>query len=195
VYFVDIDLLKAMCSSVPGRYAFALFSAAENLGIVERAFKEVSVASRLLEKGQPFRIVILRALQGGSLPFWWEGFCKTTGFHEIVMNFLHLIVHNRRASCLPDIVRLLGMLTDHALNQESLTVYTAHEITDDHKEQIFGKLFEIFNKKLFISFEIDESLYGGFLVQSNSLTIDVSVKHQIEKFARGARSYFDGELS
>jgi F-type H+-transporting ATPase subunit delta len=195
VYFVDIDLLKAMCSSVPGRYAFALFSAAKKLGIIEQTLKEVSVASRLLEKGQPFRIVILRAIQGNSQPSWWEDFCKTTGFHEIVMNFLYVVVHNRRAGCLPDVVRLLGMLTDHALNQESLTVYTAHEITDTYKEQIFKKLFEIFNKKLFISFEIDESLCGGFLVQSNSLTIDASVKHQIEKFARGARSYFEGDLS
>ncbi|MDR0632931.1 MAG: ATP synthase F1 subunit delta [Holosporales bacterium] len=190
---MDVDLLKAMCSSVPGRYAFAVFSVAEKLGIIERTLKEVSIAARLLEKGQPFRIVILRALHGGTPPSWWDAFCKTVNFHEIVMNFLAVVVHNRRVSCLHDIVRLLGMLVDHALNQESLSVYTAHEINDEQKEQVFHKLYRLFGKKLFVSFDTDESLYGGILVQSNTITIDASVKHQIEKFARGARSYFDGE--
>ncbi|MDR3285535.1 MAG: ATP synthase F1 subunit delta [Holosporales bacterium] len=188
---MDSFLLKAMCSSVSGRYALALFNVALEHRTLERTLEEINIASKLLEKGQPFRIIILRIFQNRLKPEWLDDFLKKIDFLKTTSSFLFLTAHNKRIDCLPDIVRLFKMLVDDNLNQESILVYTSDEVNNEQKANIFEKLTNIFHKKINISFKIKESILGGLTAHSNSVTIDASVKHQIEKFAKIAKSYFD----
>jgi F0F1-type ATP synthase delta subunit len=87
-------------------------------------------------------------------------------------------------------VRLLTMLVNDHLNQVAVCVYTANEISQANKQEISEKIAKIFQKKLNISFEVRESILGGLIVQSNNVTIDVSVNHQIKQFAKIAQNYF-----
>ncbi|MDR0625320.1 MAG: ATP synthase F1 subunit delta [Holosporales bacterium] len=180
-----------MCSSIAGRYALAIFKAAVQRGAVTEIVDEVRVISKILEKGQPFRIVLIRRLQKRIKPRWIGDFWKFVGISDSTLRFLSLVARNRRVDLLPDIVRLLGRLTNDYLGQEDIYVYTASEIAAEDKQKIYEKLSTIFRKKLNITFEIRATILGGFIAQTDSVTIDVSVSHQIERFAEAARSYIE----
>jgi F-type H+-transporting ATPase subunit delta len=181
--FMGSSLLRAMCSSVPGRYAFALFQVALEIGELERVLQELYVACALFERGCPVRIIVLRIFQGKFKPAWCGEFIKVLGFLDATINFLFLLANNKREDCLPDITRLLKLLVDDALNRESVIVYTANNVSESDKQQILEKLLKIFKKELNLSFEIDEEILGGLVARSNTVTIDASVRHQIEKLA------------
>jgi F-type H+-transporting ATPase subunit delta len=193
-YFMSSSFLRAMCSSVPGRYAFALFRVAAQRDVMDSILEEVCVAASLLKRGSPVRIIVLRLFQGRLKPSWFDDFIKFTKFSDITINFLFLLATNKRIDCLPDIVRLLRMLIDNALNKESVVVYTACGVDQTTKNLIIENLLQVFKKQLNVSFEVDENIIGGLVARSSNIAIDVSVRNHIETLARSAKKYFDGEL-
>ena len=185
---MDISSLNSLCTSVPGRYSKAIFESALERNTLERTLNEIMVASKLLEKGYNYRIFILRIFQKKIKPTWLNDFFNALGFQDTTLNFLYLLAQNKRINCLPDIVRILRILVNNNLNKESITVFCADDSFEDYKEKIFEKLYKIFNKKLDITFKIKESIIGGIVIQSDCVTIDASVNHQIETFSKSAKS-------
>ncbi|MDR1907919.1 MAG: ATP synthase F1 subunit delta [Holosporales bacterium] len=179
--------VQAMCTSVAGRYAVALYNVAAREHTLERTMEECDTAMGLLSVHNVHKTLFIRMLQGRTSGV--EELQKCADFQEFFMKFLKLIAQNKRIHIFKDVVRLFYMLANQALGRITLTVYTAQEISDEHKKSIEAQLSNIFKQTLRITYKMKPHILGGILVQSDSLTIDASVKHQIEKFQKEALSY------
>jgi F-type H+-transporting ATPase subunit delta len=120
-----------------------------------------------------------------------EKFLESTNFQGFFIRFLQLLIKNKRMYLLKDIVRSFNRLADQELNRESLVVYSAEKISDSHRGKIVEKLSNIFKKNLNITYKVNPNILGGLLIQSAMITIDVSVKHQIDKFIKEAQTRFN----
>lgn len=182
--------LKARCTSVAGRYALALFAVAKEKNTLDMTLEECCTASALMAKGQRYRLMMIRMFQGHMAQLSLEGLEKCLGFQDFMMNFLKILAENKRISCLKDICRLLRNLVDDELNRLSLVVYSSIEIGTKEQNDIRKKLEKIFKKSLLISYELDKTILGGLVIRTDSVTIDSSGRHQIEKFMSTALEYF-----
>jgi F-type H+-transporting ATPase subunit delta len=186
-------VLRFMCTSTAGRYALALFSVAKNNNSLEQTLVECEVIMDLFSKKSTYCSVFMRMLQGRFINV--GKFVEATQIQDFFIRFLQLLSKNRRIHLFKDIVRLFNRLADQELNRESLIVYSAEEISEYHKDKIIEKLKNIFKKNLHVTYKKDPNILGGLLIQSATLTIDVSVKHQIDKFSKEALACFtfDGD--
>jgi F-type H+-transporting ATPase subunit delta len=179
-------LTQAKCTSVAGRYAVALFGVASREQSLERTLAECETVEELLSEQNPYRALFIRIIQG-HIPGVDE-IQKCADFQPFLMNFLKLIAKNQRIGIFKNIVRMFAALVDQSFNRAAITVYTASEIADSYKNIIENKLSALFNQTLLISYKVAPHILGGLLIQSDLLTIDVSVKHHIEAFTREALS-------
>ncbi|MDR2464147.1 MAG: ATP synthase F1 subunit delta [Holosporales bacterium] len=171
-----------MCTSAAGRYALALFNVAKNNNSLERTLFECETVIEVLSKKSAYGSIFTRMLQGRFISI--NEFIKATKLQDFFVRFLQLLIKNNRMSLLKNIVRLFSHLVDNELNRESLIVYSAEEIAGSYKEKIMEKLSNSFKKNLRITYKINPNILGGLLIQSATITIDVSVRHQIDKFSK-----------
>ena len=206
---MDQKRLKAMCNSVPGRYAFAFFQVVQleseeereqectskddctELNRFDRTIQEMGVMASLLQTGGPFRFILLKILRGGYNPPWKEAFFRFLSFRPTTWRFLSVVIKHQREHCLPEIMRLFCQLTNDFLKRESLVVYTPQSIDLLMQQRIESVLEKVFNKQLMISFKEQPSLLGGVVVQSDRLTIDASAEGQIKRIGGLLRDCFN----
>lgn len=95
------------------------------------------------------------------------------------LNFLKFIVSKGRESLLPSVAKRFLEMRDEQLGIMQAAVLSAFELSKEHKEQI-QKRFEVsLDKKVNISYQIDEKLLGGFVARIGDTIYDASVKHQL----------------
>jgi F-type H+-transporting ATPase subunit delta len=179
-------LTQAKCTSIAGRYAVALFDVALREQSLERTLAECEAVEELLSEKNPHRALFIRIIQGHISGL--DEIQKRADFQPFLVNFLKLIAKNQRIGIFKNIVRMFAALVNQSLNRAAITVYTASEIAESYKKIIENKLSALFKQTLLISYKVAPHIWGGLLVQSDLLTIDVSVKHHIETFSREALS-------
>jgi F0F1-type ATP synthase delta subunit len=154
---------------------------------LERTIAECDAAAALLDLQSPYRTLFSRILRGHICGV--EELRESNVFQPFFVKFLQLVATNGRLRLFKDIARLFATLANQALNRVALTVYTAEPIPSKYTSVIEDKLAKIFTNTLSITYKTDPRILGGLVVQSDSLTIDASVKHQIEKFSKEALAY------
>lgn len=183
--------LRAMCTSVRGRYAWALFEVAKERKALERTYEDCSLASSLLSSHSPLRLTIASALQGCYPEDWTQRLIEILGFQPFFLSFLRLLADKNRLSTLKDVSRLYKRLADAELNRVSLQVVSADPLTDSQKLALEQHLSGLFCKEMKMIYSIDPRVLGGFIVQSDTITIDVSARHHIDCFIQRAREGFE----
>jgi F-type H+-transporting ATPase subunit delta len=178
--------IQAKCTSIAGRYAVALFEVATSQGALERTLAECEVVNELLDAKNQHRALFIRIIQG-HIPGVDE-LKQRANFQPFFVNFLKTLAQNQRINLLKIILRIFTALVNQSLNRAAVTVYTAEEIADSHKKNITDKLTALFKQTLLVTYKVAPHILGGMLIQSDLLTIDVSVKHQIDAFTKEALS-------
>lgn len=186
---MDAVVLKAICTSVAGRYARALFEVANEHDALLQTEQSCLLAKSLFGRQSPHRLLAIRLLQG-SFPQAEARFLDVAGFSDFFWRFLKLLAQYDRLDALKDITRLFSSLVDEALGRVSLTVFSADPLTARQRTQLNEQLQTLFQKQLSLTYILDPRLLGGIKVQSNQLTLDASVRHHIEQFIKEAKEAF-----
>lgn len=182
--------LRAMCTSVAGRYAYALFEAALSRKRLVETLAECEEVLELFSVQSPCKLLVTQALQGRHPEAWTKSFERSLGLQEFVLNFLRILAKRRRLHLLKDIVRLLRRLVDEHLNRVALTVISAVPLTATQKKNLIQRLSRYFQKELLLTYQIDSRVLGGFVVQSDTLTLDASARRFISQFVQEAQEGF-----
>lgn len=191
---MDHAALSAICTSIPGRYAHAIFEVAKKRQTLDQTLQECTQAMRILAKDSPYRLMFLRMIQGQWKAEQAQELVNAGILQDFVLVFLQLLAVNRRIHRLKDIVRVLHLLVDEALGRVSLVVCSRDELGKDERISLEKKLVNLLHHNIAVSYKTQPSLLGGLVIKSYTITIDISVKHQIEMFAKRANSYFDGDV-
>ncbi len=98
-----------------------------------------------------------------------------------VRNFLFLLVDNRRAELLREILPVFEAELNSRLGIAEAQVTSARELAAEEKKELTQALERVTGKKIEARYSLDESLLGGAVVQIGSTIYDGSVREQLER--------------
>lgn len=106
----------------------------------------------------------------------------TKGANNAVVNLVKVLLAHHHFSFLPDVVERFFDLYQQSRGIEAVTITTAVAVDDDQKD----RLKNAFQKKsgakeVQPTFEVDQDIIGGVVMQSKSVLIDGSLQKKIAK--------------
>jgi F-type H+-transporting ATPase subunit delta len=102
--------------------------------------------------------------------------------------FLALLIDNDRWPAAGEIAALFAADRRAAMGTVEVLVKSAVALDAGQKDAIEAALSQRFGSRVAFHDEVDPALIGGILVQAGDLTIDASVRGQVEQLARTLRS-------
>ncbi len=100
------------------------------------------------------------------------------------LNFVNLIVTNKREVYLQDILRNFLELYRKASGITEVTLTTAQQFTNEQVKEISDFVSKKYNTKVELNQKIDEDLVGGFVLRIEDEQYDASVKTKIKQIKK-----------
>ena len=176
---MDTALLKGLQTSLPGRYARALFEVA----------CEQKHARLILEKLKEFDAALMSDghIQK-SLPFFSDtdftafvtDLALKLGWPPYLTHFYQILHQSRRLSLLRKIIDIFKIHCDHEEGTLSAHISMPFMPTASQKAKIQSKIVSIFGKEINYEYESIPSLLGGLVVQVDNIRVDASLKTQLD---------------
>jgi len=99
--------------------------------------------------------------------------------------FLMVLVERDRINLLTTVINSYLELIYQTASIKMIEVSTALAFTNSQKDTLIQKLKELTNaREIRLIINVDPSLIGGFLIQTESKVIDFTVKNQLQKLAK-----------
>ena len=162
------------------RYANALMELSEEKGTFEKSVNDISLIKNTLDSSKELRNFLISPVIASEK--------KSAALEEIfkskigdnVNRFLLFLVEKGRENFLLDICERFISLSNEKLNQVNVNITSAIELSISQQNEIKAKLEGMTSKKVLPSYNIDNSIIGGFKARFNDTVVDASVKHQLE---------------
>lgn len=106
----------------------------------------------------------------------------SAGLDEFGARFLEVVLRNRRALWLGDILAAVRAARDRQLGVVRATVVVAGPVGDAERTRIEGALARQLGRKVRMTVEVDPAILAGFVARVGSEVFDASVVRAIEKF-------------
>ncbi len=179
--------------SVTSRYAKALYEYAGEKNSLEKISKDILMINNTLDGSKELRSVLQSPV---IKPEKKQAIIKDL-FAEKVdhesLNFLNFIIEKNREDLLYGITKRFMRLSDEHAGIMNGKVTSAVELDDLQRSNIKKRLEEYTNKKVRLSYVLDRSIIGGFIVKIEDTVLDASVRHQLEilkeKFTEGSLTF------
>jgi len=176
---MDIALLKGLQTSIPGRYARALFEVAQ----------EQKETFAILEKLKEFDRACLQDIDvKKTLPFFKEQeFSDFLGsvagpleWPKYLIHFYQILHSRKRLSIFKEIIDVFESCCNHADNRMTARISVPTMPTVSQRKKIQAQVFSLFGKKIDYEYESIPDLLGGVVIQAENLRVDASLKKQID---------------
>lgn len=165
-------------ASLANEYAEALFLLAAETGR-EGAFRE-----ELARIAPLFTEEYLAYLSSPAVPVSERTEAITRAFGEAVseevLSFLCLLTEKGRVGIFHDALKEYGKLDDLRRRVTEARVVTAAPLSKEEKTRLLAKLSSVAGKRVEASFETDEALLGGVLVEMDGRTYDGSLRFRLQ---------------
>jgi F-type H+-transporting ATPase subunit delta len=170
-------------SAAGKRYARAAVEAAiERAGVT--AVEELSKGIILFQQAYAESAELREIIENPSLKNEREDILKKilakVGAGQETINLVLLLAKNNRMAHLDDVVQDLLTIADEKAGRLRALVKSAIALSPDQEKRIAGALQNRLGKPVSIETAIDPSLLGGLVCQVGDLTLDNSVKRQLE---------------
>ncbi|UQZ87920.1 ATP synthase F1 subunit delta [Deltaproteobacteria bacterium Smac51] len=113
-----------------------------------------------------------------------DGILEKAGLNTLTSNFVKLLMDNERLPDLPDIAEVYKKMVDEHNGVIRATLTSATDLEDSQIEAIKGALSGFAGRKVELNVTRDPSIIGGLIAQMGDLTIDGSVRTQMNKLAQ-----------
>ena len=168
-----------LSNQLASKYAQALCGLANEKGLLDEAERQLAMVVELAEQNTDLKTLLYHPLVPGVAKK--ETIARLFGseLHEVVKNFLLLLVDKRREAALPAILREYTTLANAARNIVVAAVTTVLPLSADQEQALSAKLSDITGKKVQIKQQVDARIIGGVVVKIGDKLIDGSVAHQL----------------
>ena len=161
-------------------YARALYDAAGETGDVETTREELTDFAAAVRDVPELR-AILRNPQIDPRAKAAALEAITGGVHDIVRNFLRLLVEKGRIAEVEEIARELERLVAREQGQITVELTTAQELSDDEAREIVDQIAKASGRRVDATRKVDPDLIGGIVLQAGSFRIDASVRGRLNR--------------
>ena len=181
---MKIDLSSGTLTSLPGRYAKALF----DLSAEKKEIDEVGVAltnlSMLIQSSQTLKLVLKNpTLKRQEQEAALKEICKQMGAPQIVGSFASLLIKSSRMPYLSRIIRIYENLVSHAKGEQTVEIISAYPLTKAQSQVLRQKLAKVSSENLLLTFSTDPKVLGGIMVRIGSRVIDATLSTQLDQLA------------
>ena len=178
-------------SAITVRYAKAFFAAAKEKNQLGKLKADIQFVLDVCNQSADFILLLESPVVKASKKIKLISSVFIGKVNELTMNFLYLIVNNKREIHIPGICRNFLSLCRKDQNIKSAVLVTASKMTDNTISKI-GKLLEKELKtKVELSTQVNEEIIGGMVIRLDDTQYDASVATQIKKIKQ---KLLDSEL-
>ena len=164
-------------------YGKALFSLAEEEGVSEEVFSELSaVVGVFADHPDYLTLLDTPAIPTGEKPGMIDGAFASA--HPYVRDFLKILSEKRSASSLAECCRVYGECFDEARGILRATAKTAVPMTEAQSKKLSDKISAITGKTVILNYECDPAVIGGVTLFYDGTRFDGSVHARLETLRR-----------
>ena len=168
-------------SSITVRYAKALFQTALEENQLEVISADMVQLRTIIDESDEFKGLLVSPTLNESQKSKAIISVFKDKLHEYTVNFLLLLIKNKREMYLGDICRNFLSQHKHHMGIKEAVITTAIELEDKHKKEILDSVSRLFESKIDLKAEVDESVIGGFKLRVEDQLIDASISSKLQK--------------
>lgn len=170
--------------TVVKRYARALLELGKADGQYARYGQELKqLAAAFNEAGDIVKALVSPAFPKGLRRNMVDEIIKGAGLSPLVANFVHLLMDKGRLADLPDIADAYNVLSDAEKGVVRAQLTSAASLDQKEVEAIRSSLSKFTGKTVELNLTEDPTIIGGLVAKLGDLTIDGSVRTQINKLS------------
>jgi len=167
-------------SRISVRYAKALFQSALEKDILERINLDMIQIKEICSVPDVKTILSNPVITPSKKTIILHGLFEKD-LHELTMELIDLVVKNGRERYLPSIARVFVHETKKHKGVTESVLTTAVKVNPQIKNQVSGLIEKLFNTKVDLKENIDESVIGGFILKVEDNYIDASIRNKLRK--------------
>lgn len=164
------------------RYAAALYAHADDQHQLDQVVEQVDALGGLIDSSADLKrllrsplidvAVAQKALRAALEP---------QGFSKIVLDFVGVVVSNRRMAALRGIISAFAALVAAKRGVVVAEVSTAHPLSDVQEQQLRARLIEAGYGNVNIVKKVEPALLGGLVVRIGARLFDSSLKSRLQR--------------
>ena len=171
-------------SLISVRYAKALFLLSKEKGEVDNVYKDMNMLAAHCSKNEDFNEllsspVITSAKKKKALKAVFE-----KHVNQLTINFLCMMVDNRRESMLAAIARNFIDQYKDEKDIRSVTLFTAVELDEEYLSGIKDLLQEELGAKVEMTVRVRDNLIGGFILMVDGKMMDATVANKLRELKK-----------
>eukprot|EP00403_Amphidinium_massartii_P013918 CAMPEP_0178411254 /NCGR_PEP_ID=MMETSP0689_2-20121128/21399_1 /TAXON_ID=160604 /ORGANISM="Amphidinium massartii, Strain CS-259" /LENGTH=203 /DNA_ID=CAMNT_0020032453 /DNA_START=166 /DNA_END=777 /DNA_ORIENTATION=+ len=168
--------------TLEGRYATALFMATSNN--LDKVYADLAALRSMMKESAEFKLMIeTPGIDPDTKVAALEAVCKKTGADPAVMNFLKVLVENKRMHLFSRCIELYEAFYRAEKNEVPCEVTSAEELTTAQKSEVKSAMEKRAGKgsTLLMDYKTNPALLGGLVVKLGEAVYDSSVSTKLER--------------
>lgn len=171
-------------SKISVRYAKALFELGKEKKLIDTVIKDIQLVDEVCKDIADFWLMVESPVVKTSQKRTSVKQIFGDRINEMTLNFLDLVVKNRREIYLKDIARNFLALCRKDQGILSATLTSASAIEESSKENLSQLLSKSFDSKIDLEEVVDKDIIGGFVLRIEDQQLDASVSTQLNQIKR-----------
>merc|ERR1711934_100470 len=171
---------------IEGRYAAALYSAANKNGALEAVEKDlVAISSTMKTDPRLGDFLLDPSVSKGLKLDGIDGVCKTLKVNDLSKNLLSALAENNRFTFITAVVSSYATLMAAHRGEVVCVVTTAKPLDAAMTKEVEGALagFLKSGEKALISYAVDPAILGGMVVSIADKFVDMSMSSKMSKYS------------
>lgn len=168
-------------SAITVRYAKAFFSTAKEKNLLDKLKADIQLVLDVCTSSKDFILLLESPIVKSSKKAALVKSIFEGKIEEISLNFLLLIVQNKREVHIPGICRNFLDLTRKDLNIKSAVLTTASEVDASTLKKVKEMLAKELNATIELEAQVNTEILGGLVLRLDDKQYDASVATQLRK--------------
>jgi len=162
------------------RYAKALLQTGlEKEGLPEILYENSNSFCKMLNESSDFDTFIKSPVIKGTQKKQFIRKAFSGNLHDIMLNFIDIIIDNKREKLMNDIFRNFLDLYRKRMGILSVTFITAVPIDEKYKQKIFERLEEYMASEIELEIKVNPEIIGGMIIVADDRQADGSISGEL----------------
>lgn len=164
------------------RYAAALYAHASDQHQLDLVVEQLDALGRMIDDTADLKRLLRSPLiDVNTAQKALRAALESQGFSKVVLDFVGVIVANRRMNALRAVIAAFAALVAAKRGVVVAEVQSAHALTDVQEQQLRARLIEAGYGNVNIVKKVDPALLGGLVVRIGARLFDSSLKSRLQR--------------
>ena len=181
---MDISSLGVLFTSLPGRYAKALFIVGKRESCLEVILDNFSKLEVFFKNNPGIKKLLTSyCMNKKDLNTGWVAVGNHLSFCPVFLNFIRQLVDNQRFNIIKRIKHIFSVAFAKYKNRRNLTISSTVELLPEQKKKLEDLVLRVFKEKTIITYKINKKILGGIKISSEELVVDASARVKLKQLS------------